>query len=95
MGDVPSALNQITIRDRSLLLTETGGGVAIHLTQTVNDLEHGRPAIPRQQRPNHHAAHDVSLAQHELSEPRWSPRTLCGIRWDTMAGIDPDALAGP
>jgi hypothetical protein len=94
MGAIPSALNQITIRDRTLLLTETGGGVAIHLTKTVTDLEHGRPAIPRHVWAIHQPAPDASLADHELSEPRWSPRTLCGIRWDTMAGVDPDAPIG-
>lgn len=75
-------LNTITTAGRTMLLTQTGG-IAIHLTPSANDSDDPQPAISSRTRPS--SPTDDTFT--DLTDQRWAPRTLCGIRWNTMAGI--------
>ncbi len=82
MAPRAAVLNTITTAGRIMLLTQTGG-VAIHLTASANGNDDPQPAIPsriRQSSPTDDTFTD-------LTDRCWAPQTLCGIRWNTMAGI--------
>ena len=88
MGTGPYVLNTITIATHTMLLTQTGG-IAVHLTQPADASDDARPAIPSHWRPSSLPPDTEEPAElAELREPRWAPRTLCGIRWTRMAGSD-------
>jgi hypothetical protein len=82
MAPHAAVLNTITTAGRTMLLTQTGG-IAIHLTPSANDSDDPQPAIPSRTQPN--TPTDDTFT--ELTDQRWAPRTLCGTRWNTMAGI--------
>lgn len=65
------------------------GGVAIHLTQSANDSDDPQPAVPSHRWPS--SQPDKADAFTNLTNQRWAPRTLCGIRWHMMAGIESTA----
>jgi hypothetical protein len=71
-----------------MLLTRTGG-VAIHLTQSADDSDDRQPAVPFHRWPS--AQPDDTDTFTNLTDQRWAPRTLCGIRWHLMAGTDSTA----
>lgn len=77
-------LNTITTAGRTMLLTQTGG-VAIHLTQSADNSGDTQPAVPSHLRPSSQP-HDTDTFTN-LSDRRWASRTLCGIRWNMMAGF--------
>jgi hypothetical protein len=88
MGTSPYVLNTITIAAHTMLLTQTGG-IAVHLTQPADVRDDARPAIPSHWQPSSLPPDTEEPAElAELREPRWAPRTLCGIRWTRMAGSD-------
>ena len=88
MGTGPYVLNTIAIAAHTMLLTQTGG-IAVHLTQPADIRDDARPAIPSHWRPSSLRPDTEETAElAELREPRWAPRTLCGIRWTRMAGSD-------
>ncbi len=75
-------LNTITTAGRTMLLTQTGGA-AIHLTSIAADNDDPRPAVPSRMQPS--SPTDDTFT--DLTDRHWAPRTLCGIRWNMMAGI--------
>ena len=83
-----AVLNTITTAGRTMLLTRTGG-VAIHLTQSADDSDDRQPAVPFHRWPS--AQPDDTDTFTNLTDQRWAPRTLCGIRWHLMAGTDSTA----
>jgi hypothetical protein len=83
-----AVLNTITTAGRTMLLTRTGG-VAIHLTQSANDSDDSQPAVPSHMWRG--SATDDADAFTNLTDRRWAPRTLCGIQWHMMAGIESTA----
>ena len=88
MGTGPYVLNTITIAAHTMLLTQTGG-IAVHLTQPADVRDDARPAIPSHWQPSSlRPDTDQPAGLAELREPRWAPRTLCGITWTRMAGSD-------
>jgi hypothetical protein len=88
MGTDACVLNTITIAAHTILLTQTGG-IAVHLTKPADVSDDARPAIPSHWRPSSLRPDTEEMAgPAELREPRWAPRTLCGIRWTRMAGSD-------
>jgi hypothetical protein len=88
MGTNAWVLNTITIAAHTMLLTQTGG-IAVHLTQPADVSDDALPAIPSHWQPSSLRPGTEQMAGFaELREPRWAPRTLCGIRWTRMAGSD-------
>lgn len=93
--------NAIVIDGTPMLLTITGGGVAVHLAAAAGP---GREAGPgggaAAAGPGREAVDDLHFGDRydgepltgydraALTEPRWSPRTLCGREWAVMAGGD-------
>lgn len=75
-------LNTITTAGRTMLLAQTGG-IAIHLTSVAADNDDPQPAVSSRTRPG--CPTDDTFT--DLTDRRWAPRTLCGIRWTTMAGF--------
>ncbi|MBI5738844.1 MAG: hypothetical protein HY997_23530 [Mycolicibacterium neoaurum] len=94
MSAVPSGLNTIVVHDEPLLLTETVGGLAVHLTHGQHEKDAGQAAIPDEwfvaTRPGWESNID-DYNRELLLERRWSTRTLCGIAWQAMAAGE----AGP
>jgi hypothetical protein len=88
--------NVIDVNGRSLLLTTTGGGVAVHLTSTADELSSGRGAVPDFYFSDEFDAAGTIAGYDRvaLTEPRWSQTTLCGRTWAVMVGGDGGAV-GP
>ena len=88
MGADRHGVNAINANGKSLLLTETGGGTAVHLTSEAIPDETGRGAVPE-----HYfrasgggtPALRRSYNKADLLEPRWSEKTLCGRPWASMS----------
>ncbi|MBT8227942.1 MAG: hypothetical protein HKP61_01010 [Dactylosporangium sp.] len=83
--------NVIEVNGAAMLLTTTGGGVAVHLTAAVDEPGSGRGAVldfnfdsDRNDRAGTLADYDRAA----LTEPRWSQTTLCGRVWAIMVGGD-------
>jgi hypothetical protein len=87
MGVDSGELNTITVAAHTMLLTETSG-TAVHLTHPAGDGDDPQPAIPSLWQPTRrHFDPTIDLATWRA--PVWASRTLCGIRWNLMAGADP------
>lgn len=82
MAPSAAVLNTITTAGRTMLLTQTGG-MAIHLTSIASDNDDPQPAFPSRTR----SSSPTNETFTDLTDLRWAPKTLCGIRWNTMAGI--------
>lgn len=95
MSDVPCGLNTIVVHDEPLLLTETVGGFAVHLTYGLPEADaDGQAAIPAEWFVASRPGYTSSIDDYDrglLVERRWSTRTLCGIAWQAMAAGE----AGP
>jgi hypothetical protein len=76
-----------------MLLTTTGGGVAVHLTAAADEPDGGREAVPD----FYFGTDDTDRVpagydQAALLEPRWSETTICGRQWAVMVGGDGGAI---
>ena len=87
--------NVIEVDGAALLLTTTSGGVAVHLTAVAEERGTGREAVfefyfdsERRDRAGMLESYDPAA----LTEPRWSPTTLCGREWAIMVGGDGGAI---
>lgn len=81
-------LNSIEVDGQPLLLGEAGGGLAVHLVPTADGSPDARAAIPTTWLDRASRGYVESIANYApqlLLEPCWSPRTLCGIGWQSMA----------
>lgn len=83
MASRAPVFNTITTAGRTMLLTRTGG-VAIHLTPSANDKDEPQPEIRSRTWPS--SPTDDTFP--DLTDRRWAPRSLCGIRWTMMAGVE-------
>jgi hypothetical protein len=95
MPSDPHGPNVIEVNGAAMLLTTTGGGVAVHLTAAADEPGTGREAVhdfyfdtDRHDRPDAVASYDRAA----LAEPRWSHTTLCGREWAIMVGGDGGAI---
>jgi hypothetical protein len=96
MPSEPHGANVIEVNGTAMLLTTTGGGVAVHLTVAAEEPGTGREAVPDFYFNNDRRTND-SLAGYDraaLTEPRWSQTTLCGRRWAIMVGGDGGDVSG-
>ena len=94
MSAVPCGLNTIVVHDEPLLLTETVGGLAMHLTHGQHEADAGQAAIPDEWFVATRPGWETNIDDYNrelLLERRWSTRTLCGIAWQAMAAGE----AGP
>ncbi len=92
MPEALHGVNVIKAGDRILLLTEVGGGTAIHLTPEQR--EGGRGAIEAFYLDNEREVPTVrNYDGIALLEARWSPKTLCGKEWALMASGDGGILS--
>ncbi len=82
MAPGAATLNTIITAGRTMLLTQTGG-VAVHLTSFAADNDDPQPAVSSLTRPGS----PIDETFTGLTDRRWAPRTLCGIRWNKMAGF--------
>lgn len=81
-------VNAFTVRDVELLLTVTSGGSAVHLARVTDPDSPGRAAVPGfyfDASNRRSAPLKAIYDQGALTEPRWSPMTLCGREWAVMA----------
>ncbi len=81
-------LNAIVIDGQPLLLGQAGGGLAVHLVPNAVAPPDARAAIPATWLDRASRGYVESIASYApalLLEPCWSPRTLCGIEWQSMA----------
>lgn len=81
-------LNSIVVDGQPLLLGQAGGGLAVHLVPRANGSPDARAAVPATWLDRASRGYVESIANYSLAfllEPRWSPRTLCGIAWQGMA----------
>jgi hypothetical protein len=92
MPEALHGVNVIKAGDSAFLLTEVGGGTAIHLTPEQR--EGGRGAVEAFHLDD---GRDVPTVRNydraALLEARWSPTTLCGREWALMAGGDGGPLS--
>ena len=90
-------VNAIEVNGSALLLTTTGGGVAIHLTAPASPDGGGREAVwdlSFDREGNDDAGSADRYDRQALSERRWSQTTLCGREWAVMVGGEGGAI-GP
>jgi hypothetical protein len=88
MGAERCGANAINANGKRLLLTETGGGAVVHLTEAAGPVETGRGAVP-----DHYfdpagmrrAALSQNYDKSALLDPHWAKNTLCGRLWVSMA----------
>ena len=88
MGVDRHGVNAIDVGGKTLLLTETGGGTAVHLTAESATAEPGQGAVPDyyfEESGGGTPALKHNYDQAALVEPRWSEKTLCGRQWVSMA----------
>jgi hypothetical protein len=86
--------NVIDVGGAPMLLTTTGGGVAVHLTRLAEAAETGIEALPEFYFEAEWSRQVATLASYDraaLTQPRWSPTTVCGREWAIMVGGE----AGP
>src|SRR5260370_14734331 len=82
-------VNAINVGGRALLLTETGGGTAVHLTSEAEPTASRQSAVP-----DHYfgpaglgsSALKRNYDKSAVLKPRWSDKPLCGRPWVSMAG---------
>lgn len=89
--------NTIDVNGAAMLLTVSGGGEAVHLTPGAQEPGTGRDAVPEYYFTGDMVRRSSALAGYDqaaLTEPRWSPTTLCGREWTTMIGGDGGDLSG-
>jgi hypothetical protein len=78
-----------------MLLTTTGGGVAVHLTAAAKTPDDGREAVPGDfVDADGGGLTDVpdGYDRAALTEPRWAETTLCGREWAVIVGGDGGAI---
>lgn len=95
MSATAHGVNAIEVNGAAMLLTTTGGGVAVHLTAAVENPGIGREAVPDFYFTGEMRTDDDALTGYDraaLTAPRWSPTTLCGRGWVAMAGGDGGAV---
>jgi hypothetical protein len=83
--------NVIEIAGTPMLLTATGGGTAVHLAAPVRPGVTGRSAVLEHLLRPDRVAEVPALVNYDLAaltQPRWSPATLCGRQWSEMVGGD-------
>lgn len=81
-------LNSIMVDGQPLLLSEAGRGLAVHLVASASGSPDARAAIPATWLDHASRGYVGSIANYApalLLEACWSPRTLCGIGWQSMA----------
>lgn len=81
-------LNSIVVDGQALLLGQAGGGLAVRLVPTSVRAPEARAAVPPTWLDRASRGYVESIANYApelLLEPCWSPRTLCGIEWQSMA----------
>ncbi len=89
---MPVTRHGVNVVDASgslMLLTETSGGDAIHLTARLDPREHGRAAVPGFYFRDTDTFRRRALRGYDhraLSECCWCETTLCGREWAVMAG---------
>lgn len=87
MATEKHALNTIEVGGTAMLLTTTGGGVAVHLTAPSEQPDSGREAVfDFYFDSDRHGDNLAGYDRAALSEPRWSETTLCGREWAIMVG---------
>lgn len=97
MSAVRHGVNAIEINGAAMLLTTTGGGVAVHLTPPAEEPSAGREAVPDFYFTHAGRRGAGALAGYDreaLTEPRWSQTTLCGRDWAIMVGGDGGDVSG-
>jgi hypothetical protein len=97
MSGAPYGVNTIEVNGSAMLLTSTGGGVAIHLTRAADSSASGREAVPDFCFKSDHQSRGSALSHYDRSallEPRWSETTLCGREWAIMVGGDGGDVSG-
>lgn len=87
MSDERYGPNVIQVDEIAMLLTTTGGGVAVHLTAPARDGA-GREAVWDWHLESDGDARLSHYDQAALAYPRWSQTTLCGRVWAVMVGGD-------
>lgn len=90
-------VNAVEVNGGALLLTTTGGGVAVHLTAPASQEGGGREAawdfsVDRGGKDDAGSADRYD--RRALSERRWLYTTLCGRQWAVMVGGEGGAI-GP
>jgi hypothetical protein len=88
--------NTIEIGGTALLLTTTGGGLAVHLTRPQDPNLSGRGAVHDHYFGAAFAARVPAEARYDreaLLEPRWAEATMCGRTWAVMVGGDGGSLS--
>ena len=97
MPAVPYGPNTIEINGDALLLTASSGGAAVHLTRAADEPGTGQSAVPEFAFTSNLPRRSAALAGYDraaLSDPRWSPTTLCGRQWASMVGGDGGDVSG-
>ena len=95
---MPSELhgpNVIEVNGEAMLLTTTGGGVAVHLAAAADGPGNGREAVFDFYFDGEQCDRSDKLVDYDraaLTEPRWSKTTLCGRVWAIMVGGDGGAI---
>lgn len=90
-------LNAIVVDGKALLLGQAGGGLAVHLVPNTDGSSEARAAVPPTWLHRGGRGYVESIANYSpalLLEPCWSPRTLCGIEWQSMAAGEGGPLRG-
>lgn len=88
MREDQHGVNAINVGSKALLLTETSGGTAVHLTAETATPGSGQGAVPDyyfEESGGGTPALKHNYDQAALLEPRWSEKTLCGRPWVSMA----------
>lgn len=81
-------LNSLVVDGQPLLLGEAGGGLAVHLVANAIGSPDARAAVSATWLDRASRGYVDSIANYSpavLLEACWSPRTLCGIGWQSMA----------
>jgi hypothetical protein len=84
--------NVIEVNGTAMLLTTTGGGVAVHLAAAAVEPGTGREAVPDFYFDSDRADTLAGYDRSAVAEPRWSQTTLCGREWAIMVGGDGGAV---
>lgn len=88
MSLVYADLNSIVVDGQPLLLGQAGDGLAVHLVANSIGSPDARAAVPATWLDRASRGYVDSIANYSpalLLEACWSPRTLCGIGWQSMA----------
>jgi len=83
--------NTIDVNGITMLLTDGGGGNAVHLTRLADPGTTGRGALYDFYLDDKHLQDMPTRANYDrdaLLDPRWSNKTLCGRQWVMMIGGD-------